>query len=276
VKPARRVFTSIGMAALLIITVVLTLALSANFGNQQINAQAAVSPVVAQPTATPTPGNAPAQSATATQINLNPSRLVTVSTVGQIQSAPDVAYLNVGSDVKASTAREALDKAKANAEALRKAAIAAGVADDDIKTSSISVYPYSNPSKDGTPPSEPTGYQANVNLTITINDLSKAGAILDAATKAGANQIGGVTYGIKDDSSLRAQALEQAVKQARPKAEAIARGMNLQLGPVITITEDPNGYYPSVPGAAMGKGDNGLSPGQLTVAVRVTVSFAIQ
>jgi uncharacterized protein YggE len=263
--------------ALLVGAVAIALTLIFNSGGKTSGAVAAV------PTDTPSPATTVASTPTptpatpaATQINLNPNRLVTISAVGQVQAAPDVAYLNVGSEVQAPSAREALDKAKTNGDTIRKALLDAGIDEKNIQTSGISAYPVTVPGKDGQPAIEPSSYRAYVNLSITINDLSKAGSALDAATKAGANQVGGVSYAIKDDSALRAQALEQAVKQARPKAEAIARGMGLQLGQVVTVVEDPGGYYAPQAQFASGKGAGDLSPGQLTVGVRVTVSFAIQ
>jgi uncharacterized protein YggE len=224
-------------------------------------------PQTALPTASagPTPG--------ASEAVGKPGRLITVNAIGQVQAAPDVANLSVGSEVQAPTAREALDKAKANGEKISKALIDAGIPEKDIQTSNINAYPYNTPGKDGNPVPEPTSYRASVNLSITIRDLSKSGIALDAATRAGANQVGGVQYIIKDDSDLRAQALEQAVKQARPKAEAIARGLGLQIGEVLTVEEDPNGYYGPQYGG--GKGDSGINPGQLTVGVRVIVTYAI-
>jgi uncharacterized protein YggE len=219
---------------------------------------------------------AQAQTADPNQPGNTSNRSITVNAVGKVQAAPDVAYLNVGSTVQAPTAKEALDKATAAVEKIRQALVDAGIPDQDIQTQGVSTYPIIPPGKEGgDSTADPTGYRSNVNLQVTINDLSKAGTALDAATKAGANQIGGLNYGLKDDSTLRAQALEQAVKQARPKAEAIARGLSLQLGQVVTVVEDPNGYYGG-PAAASGKGGDGLAPGQLTVSVSVRVSYAIQ
>ncbi|HEX2910439.1 MAG TPA: SIMPL domain-containing protein [Chloroflexia bacterium] len=276
----------VGLASLFLITVLMAGAILVSLGPKASPVQAeTASPTPTQ--AVPTTGVAtttaaiPARTAPATAADTAPSpatittpRLITVNAVGQVQAAPDVAYLNVGSEVQAASAGEALDKAKANGENIRKALVDAGIPDKDIQTSGLNAYPVNPPGKDGLPSTQPASYRAYVSLNITINDLSKGGKALDVATKAGANQVGGLSYGIKDDSALRAQALEQAVKQARPKAEAIARGLNLQAGPVITVTEDPGGYYPPQMGG--GKGEGGFAPGNLTVGVRVTITYAIQ
>ncbi len=250
----------VGAVSLLVLIAMVTMVALSNFGGSVKPAQAQITAPGA--TAAPAP---------------NFARQISVNAVGRVQSAPDVAYLSVGAIVQAPTAREALDKASASAGEIRKALVEAGIPDQDIQTQGINAYPVQIPNREGLPPAEPTSYRASVSFTITINDLSKAGTALDAATKAGANEIGGVNYAIKDDSTLRAQALEQAVKQARPKAEAIARGLGLQLGQVLTVIESPN-YYGGGPAATApgGKGSDSFAPGQLTVGVSITVSYAIQ
>lgn len=277
--------TTVASVSLLVIMAIVTLTVMIGYGGGIFTVRAqteATTPVPTNsPTSTASPTSNPHAVLPATSAGpapvipeavAKPGRLITVNAVGQVQAAPDVAHLSVGSEAQAPTAREALDKAKANGEKISQALIAAGIPEKDIQTSNINAYPVNAPGKDGSPPPEPTSYRASVNLFITINDLSKSGVALDVATRAGANQVGGVNYAIKDDSSLRTQALEQAVKQARPKAEAIARGLGLQIGEVLTVVEDPNGYYGPPYG---GKGDSGINPGQLTVGVRVTVSYAI-
>jgi hypothetical protein len=248
-----------GAVSLFVLIAMVTMVALSNFGSTVKSAQAQIT----------SPGATAAPAA-------NFPRQISVNAVGKVQAAPDVAYLSVGAIVQAPTAREALDKASTSAGEIRKALVEAGIPDQDIQTQGINAYPVQAPGKEGLPPTEPTSYRANVNFTITINDLSKAGTALDAATKAGANEIGGVNYAIKDDSTLRAQALEQAVKQARPKAEAIARGLGLQLGQVVTVIESPN-YYGGGPANSVpvGKGGDSLAPGQLTVGVSVTISYAI-
>lgn len=212
-----------------------------------------------------------AQAQTTPAPTTNP-RIITVNVTGQIQAPPDVAYLNLGVAVSAPTAREALDKANASGEKIRQAIIDAGIPAQDVRVTSTGVYADQSKAP-GQPNTDPTSYRASVDFTVTINDLSKAGAVLDAATNAGANQVSGVSYGIKDDSKLRAQALETAVKQAQPKAEAMARGLNVQVGQVVRVEEGGSYAVPLPYGA--GASANIQNPGQLTVTVQAIVTFAI-
>lgn len=220
------------------------------------------------------PATAPVQIAPAQAV---PARTITVNALGQIMAAPDQANLSVGSEISGKTAKEALDKAKAQSDLIKNAILKVGIEEKDIRTSGVNAYPINNSDKNGVQlTGEPTTYRAYLNLNITIHDLTKAGAVLDAATTAGANQVGGLSYSIKDDSTLRAQALEQAVKQAKPKADAIARGLGLQVGQVISVVEDAN-YYSMSPigGSGKGAGDAGINAGELSVSVRVTITYLI-
>lgn len=275
---------SIGIGGILGLAIVVALLALLNFGSHTQLAQAGTS--VAASTATNAAATVtnsvlpeaagPAPTIPATRTTNTDSRLISVYAVGKVQAAPDVAYLNVGVELQAPTAREAQDKVNARVENIRKAITEAGIPAQNIQPQGIYTYPVETPGKNGQPPTEPTSYRAGISLNVTITDLAKAGTALDAATKAGANQIGGLNFALKDDSALRTQALEEAVKQARPKAEAIARGLGQQIGQVVTVIEDPNGYYPDPSNGGGGKGGSNYTPAQLTVGVRVTVSYAIQ
>ncbi len=251
----------------------MTLVLVLIYGNQpqtnQTQSQVTTNAPQANPTTVAAPAANPAQVVTPTN-----NRTISVSAIGQVQATPDMAVLNVGADIQAPTARQALDKAQNINANIIKALTDLGIAEKDIQTQGVYTYPEYTPSKDGTQPADPKSYRANLNVSITISDVNKAGTVLDAATKAGANRVGGLTFGIKNDKSYREQALEQAVQLAKPKAEAMARGLNLQVGQVLTITEDSGNYGPVYGGGGKGGGD-GIAPGQLSVSVRVIVVFAV-
>ena len=93
---------------------------------------------------------------------------------------------------------------------------------------------------------------------------------------AGANQVSGVRFGIKDDSGLRAQAMQQAVQKSRPQANAIAAGLGLKTDQVLEIREEPTFSPVGVAADAAQRGGGvPIEPGQLTARVRVQVTFAL-
>lgn len=264
-----RVSLGVGSLLILIVTIIVLLSI---MGSSEKPA-----PMAAVPTSTPT-SPATATPSTASGVINNSNRLITVSAVGEVQATPDIAYLNAGVEVQAATAQAALDKANTGADAIAKALLGAGIAEKDIKTSGINVYPVNPANQDLTFATTPSYYRAYLSLQVTIQDISQAGKVLDVAAKAGANQIGGISYGLKDPAPRHIQALEQAIKQSRPYAEAVARSLGVPLGPVVTVVETPGNYYSPAAMGYGGKGDvtTSIMPGQLSISVQVTVSYALQ
>lgn len=229
--------------------------------------------------ATAPAGNvAPSGPAITSTVAPDPTRLITVISVGTVKAVPDIAYLNVGSQVQAVTASEAMTKASAISDAIYKTLLAQGVPENSIQTSGINIYPIMDNTTSKTILSGPSGYHASFNMSVSITDMSKVGPVLDSVTKAGANQISGLSYGFKDATPLKAQALEQALKAAEPKAQAIATSLGVKIDQVMAVSEDTTGYYDQ-PGYGMGGQSAAapvISPGELTVSVQVHVSYSIR
>ena len=81
------------------------------------------------------------------------------------------------------------------------------------------------------------GYTVNNNMEVNSGDLSSIGAVIDAASQAGANNVGGLQFTIKDQEPLRLQVLGLAAKQARAHAEAIAGGLGGRIGSIFAASE---------------------------------------
>jgi uncharacterized protein YggE len=73
------------------------------------------------------------------------------------------------------------------------------------------------------------GYHASNAVLVTVDDLSLVGKIIDTATGAGANNINGIAFTLRNDEAARAQALAEAAAKARASAEAIAKALHLQV-----------------------------------------------
>jgi hypothetical protein len=95
-----------------------------------------------------------------------------------------------------------------------------------IKTSGFVANPQMQYGKNGGTP-KITGYAANNRLMLTLDDLSLVAKVIDTAIQAGATQIEGVAFSLKDDEAIRAQALAQASRKAYDAAQAIAKALNL-------------------------------------------------
>ena len=113
-----------------------------------------------------------------------------------------------------------------------------GIPDKDIQTSNFSISPqYAN--GNGQAP-HVTGYQANNQVEVRLEDVSKLGVTLDALVTAGANQMNGLNFSIRNDTALLAQARAAAVSEARAKAETFAKAAGVNLGSILSIGESSN------------------------------------
>jgi uncharacterized protein YggE len=156
----------------------------------------------------------------------------------KVTAKPDQVRIDIGVLSQERTAQAA---AAANARqvtsviaAVKKAAGAGA----DIQTVSYSVHPtYRYPKEGGTPTI--TGYTAQNIVRVRTTEVEKAGEIIDAGSGTGANQIRGIEFSVKDDRSLRAQALRQAARDARSNAEAMAAGLGLKVLRVLRIEQPP-------------------------------------
>ena len=200
-----------------------------------------------------------------------PAGGITVTGVGTTTAVPDEAAFTIGVQTEGPTAREAL---AANSEQMRRVIAAvrsAGVAKSDVKTQDVSV------SASYADEGRIDGYSARNSVLVTIHDLSKAGAILDAASNAGANEVYGPMLSRSDEDAIQAKALREAVSNARKKAEALADAAGVSLGRVTAITEGfSGGPQPYSEGAALrAKADAPIEPGTQDTQATVTVTFAI-
>jgi uncharacterized protein YggE len=84
---------------------------------------------------------------------------------------------------------------------------------------------------------KPSGFSARNTIHVALDDLGAAGRLIDTAIKAGATEVQGVQFGVKDDAPLRRDALAQATRDARAKADVLAASLGGTVGPAISIAE---------------------------------------
>jgi uncharacterized protein YggE len=203
----------------------------------------------------------------------------TVSVVGEgaVPVEPDVAYVTVGVETRHAAARDAQAANNAVVAAVLAAVRSAGVAEADLRTSGVSLHPFYDRE-----PGQVAAYMAGNSVRVTVRDVARAGAVLDAAIAAGANQAGSVQFGRLDDREARQQALDQAVRAARAKAETIAGAGGLRVLGTHSLQEvfggpaTPEGAAGAAEAAALGKGDLPVEPGRLFVRARVQATYEVE
>lgn len=193
-------------------------------------------------------------------------RTVTVTGLGAVRSTPDRAQLAFGVETHAATAQAAL---AANGAAMRKLLDAlreAGVA--ELQTQTVSVWPR------WADESRLEGYVAS-NTVGGVIAVGRAGAAIDAAVAAGANQVYGPTLTSDDARNLYERALEAAVEDAEARARVLAGAAGATLGRVVTITESGAPPQPLMEKTAALDGSTPIVPGQQETSATVTVTFAL-
>jgi uncharacterized protein YggE len=121
------------------------------------------------------------------------------------------------------------------------------------------------------------GYTAQSSVSATVRQVAQAGAVIDSAVAAGANQVSGPSLARGDQSELYRRALRAAVDDARASAQAIAAAANVSLGRVTAVVEGGGAPQP-LPFAAdkaAAAESTPIEPGTQQVTATVTVTFSV-
>jgi len=154
---------------------------------------------------------------------------------------------------------------------------AAGIEKKYITTSQLSLQPKYNYQNRQAPKID--GYEARNTVSAKSYDLDNVGAMLDALVKAGVNNINGVQFSIKDSKSARDKAREDAIREAREKAESMAATAGVKLGKLKSLSESGGNFNPQPMVYAMESRSAGastpVSAGEQAISVTVNMSYDI-
>ncbi|CAN7749634.1 SIMPL domain-containing protein [Bradyrhizobium sp. LjRoot220] len=206
-----------------------------------------------------------------------PPPAIAVTGEATVSVPPDQAQINGGVTTEAKTAREA---SEANNAAMGKVLLAlkgAGIEEKDYQTSRLSLQPQYPPNPNRTGPAAISGYRASNRVTIKLRDVTKVANIVDVLVGAGANDIGGINFVVTQASKLLDDAREQAIADARRKAQIYAKAAGVTLGEPISISEEgaPTPMFRSKVAGGMAASAP-VAQGEETLSVAVNVSWAIK
>lgn len=212
-------------------------------------------------------------------ILLDGTRLDVVAT-GEVSRVPDVARITAGVVTVAPTATAALAQNATRMASVRAALKRAGIADRDIQTSSINLYPDYRQDQQGNNP-QIVGYRASNEVSVKFRDIAATGKILDALVAQGANQINGPTLAIDKPEAALDEARTQALANARARAELYARALGKKVGRILSISEAGANYAPPVIMMRQSARGNvadstSVDPGEQSVAISLSVSFELE
>ncbi|HEY3831775.1 MAG TPA: SIMPL domain-containing protein [Acidimicrobiia bacterium] len=201
---------------------------------------------------------------------------ISVSGHGVVEGEPDTLTLSLGVSVQRPTASAAISDMESSAQALINQLVASGVDKSDIQTTQLSVNPtYDNHS-------HLTGFNASNQVSADLHQMSRAGAVIDAAARAAGSAIslGGVSFSIQNSSHLVRAARKQAVQAAADQARQLAAAAGVKLAAVKSITETnenspvPESFAVDSAGLAA-RASVPIEPGKQSLSIDVTVVYAI-
>jgi len=225
-----------------------------------------------------------ATSAGIAQTDSTDKKTVTVNGQYTMSLSPSKAEIYLGVDTQAVTAKESQQDNADIVDAVRKALYAKGLSSVDIETTSYSIYPvYDYPkSCDTCPYTAPriSGYKTNHLLKIKTTTIDKVGQYLDAAVGAGANDVSSIVFTITDEekNSIYKQALTEAAKDAKSKADSIAAGLGAHITGIVSAAEGSTyivPYYRTLAAGAESGASTQVSPGAIEVSASLSVVYEI-
>jgi uncharacterized protein YggE len=211
---------------------------------------------------------------------VNPPRSISLTGHGEVQVAPDMALVTIGTVDQAATAAEALAANNASMAAIMAVLRDAGIADKDIQTSNFLVQPRYDYGNSAQPP-RLVGYEVSNTLTVTVRKLATLGALLDKSVASGSNRIDGISFQLADPDSALDEARRRAAADATRKARLYAAALGVNLGPILSVSES-GGLPPPVPmqmktmGAEAMSAEVPIARGEQTVSVDVNIVWEIR
>lgn len=198
---------------------------------------------------------------------------------GLVKMAPDRVWVNIAAESRAKSPREAQ---RANADAM-KAVLdklkALGLPADAIRTSGYDLQPqfdYANGRQ------SLREYLARNSIEVRVDEVARAGEVLDAAVGSGATSVSGVRFDLKDRSAAEREALKKAVADARGRADAAAAGAGMRVDRVVRIEEqrvmvpEPRPVMMTRQSMVADAAGPPMSPGELEIRVMVTMTSSIK
>jgi hypothetical protein len=203
---------------------------------------------------------------------------IQVAGTGEAEARPDLARVSVGVEVRRDGVATARDDAAAAAGRVISALRAAGVGEEDVQTSQLSIQPEYDYTDAGR---RLLGYTARNTVSVRLRAIDRIGETVDAAVRAGGDEVrlDGLSFELSDPDAVRELARAQAMARARASAEQLARLSGVTLGGPIAIEESGGEAGPVPVMMEMRAADAAttpIEPGTTRVSVQVRVRFAIE
>lgn len=200
---------------------------------------------------------------------------ITVSGTGEIRVSADTAVVSLGVNARDKDVLKAQQKVNESIAAIRTALTEQGVSEENINTEFINIYvtyDYQNDQE------TVEAYNASSTLAIKVTEMDKVGALIDAAFASGANTLNGISFSASDTGDAKAEALQEAVADAKKKADILAEASGLTITGIEKISEDGVYSFENNIGnvyAKMAVADAGTGSGTVVQAAKLIISASV-
>jgi len=209
-----------------------------------------------------------------------PVSSIRVTGDARVTAKPDRVQIDVGVTSRAAQSQDAAAQNARQVDAVLSAVRKAAGPTAVLKTISYSLNPnYQFHPNGGEPTIE--GYTALNVVQVTLDEFGKIGAVIDAATQAGANHVQGIQFTLRDQDAVRAEALREAALRARGQADVLAAALGLKVLRVLSVEENsphvvPVRVYGGAPRVmATAAAPTPVEAGTLDVTAEVTLSVEV-
>jgi len=203
--------------------------------------------------------------------------LLVVTGNAEVLAVPDEAVVRLGIIRQSSVAQTAQEQANSVAQEILNAISKAGVPSKDIQTARLVLSPVYNSRG---PDQRIVSYNATNTVSIRLDNLAIVGNVIDAGLKAGANELQGVLFRLRNELPSREQALKQAVQEAQGKATAMADALRVNLAGVLEASEGELSVVPRIQSfmtaaSPQSPATTPVSPGEIEIRANVTIRYRI-
>lgn len=208
---------------------------------------------------------------------------IAVSGMAEQEVAPDMAYIDVGINVRADDAETARTQEAQIASQIRRALLGLAITDNDLQNTSYYLYQEYKVDRNGVRTADK--YVLDSSIKVTVKDLDKLSQVIDNVVEAGATNISNITYALSTQNIIQRQLLATAVENARDKAAVVANAGSRTLGNMLsadinsfdggTIVAYGVNKLRSTTNLAEDGVATKLSPGKIKLNARVQVVFSL-
>ena len=204
---------------------------------------------------------------------------LTMNGVGSAQIAPDMAEITLGVITEAKDAAKAHSDNAAQAARVQAAVKALGFAERDIQTTRYDFSPIYDVKDNGR--SVTTGYTVTNAVVVKVRSLDNVGKVIDAALANGANRVDSLEFSASDPSAAKDAALADAARDARSKADAVARALGVRIVRILNVYADaqspaPRNFMPMMMAKEAYDAGTPISAGELSFEASVNISYVIE